>query len=109
MAGTGKKRRGAQVAASPAGASPRSVFACAGLVLAVLASAFGVIHSTHQCRQLYAQLQVLEASQWYLQENYSRLLIQESTLASHYRVEKVAGTKLGMQSPAIEQIKVVRP
>ena len=85
------------------------LLSCTGLVFAVLLSAFGVIDSTHQCRQLYAQLQVLEAAQWYLQEDYSRLLIQESTLASHYRVEKVAGTELAMQSPAIEQIKVVQP
>ena len=109
MAAGKKQRRGAQAAVAPAAASRRQLLGCAALVAAVLASSFGVISSTHECRQLYAQLQVLEASQWYLQEDYSRLLIQESTLASHYRVEKVAGAELGMQSPAIEQVRVVLP
>jgi cell division protein FtsL len=73
----------------------------------VLFSAFAVIHSTHACRELYARLQVLESSQWYLQEDYSRLLLEESTWASHYRVEKVARTELGMREPQLGQLRVV--
>ena len=36
-------------------------------------SAFAIIHSTHSCRSLYAQLQLLESEQWYLQEDYYAL------------------------------------
>ncbi|MFV0477214.1 MAG: cell division protein FtsL [Parahaliea sp.] len=79
------------------------------LLAAVVASAFMVIHSSHICRQLYASLQTLEADQWYLQEDYSRLLLEQSTWASHYRVEKVATDKLNMHSPAVAELKVVRP
>ncbi|MEM1111677.1 MAG: cell division protein FtsL [Pseudomonadota bacterium] len=110
----GTRRNGGAAAASrlPAEHRPlelRELLAGAGLLLAVLVLSFAVIQSTHACRHLYAQLQVLEASQWYLQEDYSRLLIQQSTLASHYRVEKVAGEALSMQSPEIEQVRVVQP
>jgi len=72
-----------------------------------LVSAAAVIHSTHACRQLYAQLQVLESSQWYLQEDYGRLLLEQSTWASHHRVEKVARGDLGMRAPALEQFRVL--
>ncbi|MEP1470693.1 MAG: cell division protein FtsL [Halieaceae bacterium] len=78
--------------------------AAAGLVLV---SAFGVIYSSHACRELYAQLQDLEAGQWHLQEDYSRLLLEESTWASHHRVEKVATAELAMQPPAVENLQVV--
>ncbi len=52
-------------------------------------------------------LQVLESSQWYLQEDYGRLLLEQSTRASHYRVEKVARGELDMVAPEPSQFKVV--
>ena len=73
----------------------------------ILASTFTVIHSTHACRELYARLQVLESSQWYSQEDYGRLLLEQSTWASHRRVEKVARSDLDMQSPDLAHFKVV--
>ena len=73
----------------------------------VLLSAFGTIYSTHACRGLYASLQVLEHSQWYLQEDYGRLLLEQSTQGSHYRVEKVARGELDMVAPEPSQFKVV--
>ncbi len=73
----------------------------------VLASAFAVILSTHNCREAYAKLQVLEASQWYLQEDHGRLVLEHSTWASHYRVEQVAMRDLGMQAPDAGSQRVV--
>ena len=86
----------------------RQLFLCnAALLLLVLVSAFAAIYSTHACRALYTQLQVLESSQWYLQEDYGRLLLEQSTWASHYRVEKVARGELGMAAPDLALFKVV--
>ena len=79
----------------------------AGALSLILVSAFGVILSTHNCREYYAQLQVLEASQWYLQEDYGRLLLEQSTWASHYRVEQVARRELGMLAPEASAQRVV--
>jgi cell division protein FtsL len=79
----------------------------AALLVLVLLSAFATIYSTHACRALYTQLQVLESSQWYLQEDYGRLLLEQSTWASHYRVEKVARGDLGMGAPNLAQYKVI--
>lgn len=79
------------------------------LVCLVLGGAFANIHSTHACRALYAQLQDLESAQWYLQEDFGRLMLEQSTWASHHRVEKVARSDLQMQAPDLAQFEVVTP
>ena len=91
----------------PVRSGPELVWVNAVLVLLILVSTFAVIHTTHNCRALYARLQEVESSQWYLQEDYGRLLLEHSTWASHYRVEKVAAEELGMQPPGLAQLKVV--
>lgn len=94
----------------PAPARSRAEFvAAAAVFFAVMLSALAVIYSSHACRQLYAQLQDLEAGQWHLQEDYSRLLLEQSTWASHHRVEKVATAELGMRPPSLERLMVVSP
>jgi cell division protein FtsL len=97
---------------APAAAAPephRLLQGRAGIALLalVLVSCFALIQSTHQCRQLYARLQELEAARWYLDEEYSRLLLEQSTWASPYRVEQVAGRDLHMAPPQLEQLRVV--
>lgn len=90
------------------GLAPGQLAAANGLLLAlILLSAFATIYSTHACRALYTQLQIIESSQWYLQEDYGRLLLEQSTQASHYRVEKIAREDLGMDAPSLAQFKVV--
>ena len=98
--------------ASPSSANSRGsdrqlVWLNLALLGLVIGSTFAVIHSTHDCRAMYARLQELESSQWYLQEDYGRLLLEHSTWASHYRVEKVAMEELGMREPTLAQLKVV--
>jgi cell division protein FtsL len=78
------------------------------LFLALLC-ALAVVQSTHACRQLHAQLQVLEAARWELEEEYGRLLLEQSTWASHHRVEKVALDELGMTAPALSELRVIVP
>ena len=86
----------------------RQLLICnAFLLVLILVSAFAAIYSTHACRALYTNLQELESSQWYLQEDYGRLLLEQSTWASHYRVEKVARGDLGMTAPDLALFKVV--
>ncbi|EAQ99024.1 cell division protein FtsL [Congregibacter litoralis] len=79
------------------------------LLMLVLGSAFFIIASTHASRGFYAQLQDLEARRWYLEEEYSRLLLEQSTLASHYRIESEAGETLGLVAPGHEQTRLVAP
>ena len=104
------RRQARVVVPEPVDAASRSQWLLLGVAsLLLIASAFGVISSTHACRELYAELQTLEATRWHLQEDYSRLLLEQSTWASHHRVEKVAGGELGMRAPDLEAYKVVTP
>lgn len=81
----------------------------AALVVSVLVSALGVVQASHACRELHTVLQRLEVEQWELQEDYGRLLLEQSTWASHYRVERTATRELNMQAPIPAEVRVVRP
>lgn len=72
-----------------------------------LVSAMGLVNSTHRCRIQYAQLQQLELQRWALQEDYSRLLLQHSTLAAPHRVDELARESLKMTPPSFERYRVV--
>ena len=87
--------------------SVRLVWINAGVIGLIVICAFGVIQTSHACRQLYAQLQVLEASRWYMEEDFGRLLLEQSTWASYHRIEQVAGRDLNMQPPSIADMKLV--
>ena len=104
----GKKMVTAVVAGDGPGFGRSLLWLNLGVTCLILLSAFAVIHSTHACRDLYTSLQQLEAQQWHLQEEYGRLLLEESTWASHYRVEKVARGELGMAEPDLARYRVVR-
>ncbi len=77
------------------------------LILALVTSAVAVVGTSHKCRQSYARLQKLQLAQWDLQENWSRLLLQESALATHYRVEQAATGRLQMRIPAAADTRLV--
>ena len=72
-----------------------------------LGSALLVISETHQTRLLFTQLQTLEGERWRLQEDYSRLVLEYSTLSAPHRVSDLSVTTLAMTSPDTGAIKVV--
>ena len=77
------------------------------LTVAVVMSAVAVVGTSHQCRQAYTRLQMLQVAQWDMQENWSRLLLQESALATHYRVEQVALGSLHMKIPTAADTRLL--
>ena len=79
------------------------------LVLAITATAVAIVDTSHQCRQHYARLQSLESAQWTMQEQWGRLLLEQSTWAAHHRVEQLARRELGMRLPQADELTVVRP
>lgn len=90
--------------------SPRaSVVGVCLLVGLTLVSALAVVQASHACRELHTELQRLEVEQWTLQEDHGRLLLEQSTWASHYRVERTATGELEMQAPLPSAIRVVTP
>lgn len=79
------------------------------LVLSLLATAVSIVKTSHQCRQNYARLQSLQSSQWNKQEQWGRLLLEQSTWAGHHRVEQLARRELDMRVPTAGEIRVVTP
>jgi len=79
------------------------------LLFAVAATSVSIIQTSHHCRQMYAQLQQMQSSQWDMQEQWGRLLLEQSTWAAHHRVEQIARKQLGMQLPDITELQVVLP
>ena len=84
--------------------SPPGIIAC---FLAVVISALSVVKETHQTRMLFATLQAQESERWQLQEDYSRLVLEYSTLSAPHRVSAISRTSLTMTSPDTGTIRVV--
>lgn len=80
-----------------------------GLGLAVMLTAVSVIETSHRCRVMYAHLQELQLAQWDMQEQWGRLLLEQSTWAAHHRVEQLARKQLNMRLPATAELQVVMP
>ena len=70
------------------------------LLLALLvACALGVITAQHQARKLFIDLEAGQATAQKLGEEWSQLQLEQSTWATHKRVESVAARSLGMKMP----------
>lgn len=78
-----------------------------GLLVAVLASAVSVVHSTHRSRQLFNQVQQQQRAEWALEEEWEQLLLEQSTWAAHERVTDVAERRLDMIMPDPAAIRVL--
>jgi cell division protein FtsL len=79
------------------------------LWMAVLVSAAGAIYCEHRARQLFIELETLNARRDNLQIEWGQLQLEQSAWSSHAFVERVAATKLRMATPPPQDIKVVSP
>ena len=80
------------------------------LVVAVLASAIGIVHARYRHRQLFTELSRLEKTRDALNIEFSRLQLEQATWAESSRIDKVARDRLGMRTPdPVRDIVVVRP
>lgn len=79
------------------------------LWLAVLASSAGAIYCEHSARELFIELEALNARRDNLQIEWGQLQLEQSAWSSHAFVERVASTRLHMALPAPQSIVVVSP
>jgi len=80
------------------------------LLLAVLiACALGLVTSQHQARKLYVELQKEQALAKQLEVEWGQLQLEQSTWATHARVERLATRSLGMGVPPASRVQVVPP
>ena len=83
--------------------------AVALLVPMVFASAMGVVYAKHQTRRLFVELRELERARDEMNIEWGQLQLEQSTWATHGRVEKVARERLGMRIPEPGEVVVITP
>lgn len=79
------------------------------LFLLVFASALSVVYVRHESRNLFTAIQQLEMKRDNMNVEWGRLQLEQSTYATHVRVERVATQELNMWLPKLSDIKMVRP
>lgn len=79
------------------------------LLLAVIASAISVVYSKHQSRKLFVALQRLESDRDKMNIEWGQLQLEQSTWATHGRIEELARGKLRMTMPDPNAVVIVQP
>jgi len=78
------------------------------LLAMVVACALGVITSQHQARKRFIELEAEQDSARKLEEEWTQLQLEQSTWATHKRVESVAVKSLGMRLPDASSTVIVK-
>ncbi len=78
-----------------------------GLAVLLIGSAIGVAVSAHQNRDLYNTLSNLQLERDAYQRQWSQLLLEQSALSAHGRIERKAVEELEMVVPGREHIVLV--
>lgn len=79
------------------------------LAMLVLASSLGVVYAKHQSRKLFVELDTLKKERDEMNVEWGRLQLEQSTLATHGRIETTAKKRLKMVTPEYDKILIVRP
>ena len=89
----------------------RGVLLIAVMILwvATLGSAAGAIWCKHRARQLFVQLEGLNARRDNLEIEWGQLQLEQSAWSTHAFVERVASTKLRMAMPPPKEIEIIAP
>ena len=79
------------------------------LLSLVVISALGVVAAQHQSRQIFSELERQQARARALEVEWGQLQLEQSTLAAHVRIERLARDTLGLRMPQPGQMIVVEP
>jgi cell division protein FtsL len=79
------------------------------LWLTALGSAAGAIWCKHRSREMFVELESLNARRDNLEIEWGQLQLEQSAWATHAFVERVASTKLRMATPPPKEIEIISP
>ena len=79
------------------------------LWVAALGSAAGAIWCKHRSREMFVELESLNARRDNLEIEWGQLQLEQSAWSTHAFVERVASTKLRMAMPPPKEIEIVSP
>ena len=77
------------------------------LLIVLMACAIGLVNSQHQTRKLFIELQKEQEREKQLNVEWGQLQLEQSTWATHVRIEKIAKRALGMHIPEANKIRTV--
>lgn len=72
-----------------------------------LATTFSIVSVTYQTRQQFSQLEQMRGELRVMQEDWGKLLLEESAFSAPSRVERIAREQLEMVLPSAENIKEI--
>ena len=78
------------------------------LAACVVASGIWIVSVEHRSRQLFMETESLNRALDQLQIDWGRLQIEQSTQATHSRIETLARQRLHLTEPSDDQLVVVR-
>ena len=87
--------------------SPRQM-SIAALVLAVGVSAFFVSFSSHQTRELYRNLHMVQKKRDDLDFEYQKLILERGAFADYSRITDLAKKQLNMRIPRTDELVVLK-
>jgi cell division protein FtsL len=68
-----------------------------------------LVTSQHQARKHYVELQKEQELAKQLDIEWGQLQLEQSTWATHARIEKIAARNLGMRTPSTSRVQVIGP
>jgi cell division protein FtsL len=77
------------------------------LTLILIACALGVVTSQHKARKLFVELEKEQQLARQLAEEWGQLQLEQSTWATHARIEKIATEQLRMRLPDPKLIQTI--
>ena len=88
--------------------SPRLMLAVA-LAVALFVSAVALVYVQHHRRMQFVELRKLERERDAMQVEWGQLKLEQSTWATHERIERLALDKLDLHTPAAAEVVLVSP
>jgi len=77
------------------------------LYVTLIIIALGVVTAQHKARNLYSESERLQAVAAEYETEYEQLQIEQSTWATHSRIEEMATKQLKMEVPSPNRIQVI--
>ena len=78
------------------------------LLVAVVVCALSVVTSQHKARKLLNELQKEKEQAEQMEVEWGQLQLEQSTLTTSARIEKIAVKQLQMNTPGSGQVRIVR-
>ncbi|MDJ0940393.1 MAG: cell division protein FtsL [Woeseiaceae bacterium] len=86
---------------------PQPVLLVFVFAVVCVVSAMALVYTKHESRKLFVELEQLTRERDELNIEWGQLQIEQSTWATHARIEKVAADDLQLKRPKTEEIYVI--